>query len=117
MAIYQRHPVEVEQHLYRLVQQALANAHQHAQATMIRVDGRLSPDQLCLEIVDDGVGFSPAEELDVSSLVARRHFGLVGMMERARLVGAEVTLETALGQGVRVLIHWEKALASSTQAC
>jgi signal transduction histidine kinase len=102
----QRYPVVVEQHLYRIVQQALDNAHQHAQATMIRVDGCLAPDQLCLEIVDDGVGFSPAEGLDVSSLVARRHFGLVGMMERARLVGAVMTVETELGQGVRILIRW-----------
>ncbi len=102
----QRYPVEVEQHLYRIVQQALDNGLQHAQATTIEVNGRLEPDQLCLEIVDDGVGFSPAEGLDVSSLVARRHFGLVGMMERARLVGAVMTVETELGQGVRILIRW-----------
>jgi signal transduction histidine kinase len=106
----ERYPSEVEQHLYRVVQQACDNAREHARARVVRLAGELLPDQVELVVEDDGVGFSldPALSLDqhLSALVHAGHYGLAGMFERANLIGAALTLDTAPGRGTRVRLTW-----------
>jgi signal transduction histidine kinase len=99
-------PILVEQHLYRIVQQAIGNALKHASATIIEMSGELSPAGIRLEVADNGVGFPAEQAAELATLLAHRHFGLVGMMERAWLVGGEATIETATGRGVRVTVCW-----------
>jgi two-component system, NarL family, sensor kinase len=88
-------PTAVEVGLYRIAQQAVANLVGHARAGSALVRLIREPGRLRLRIEDDGVGFDP------SSVPAGR-FGLVGMSERARLLGGTLTVESAPGAGTAI---------------
>jgi signal transduction histidine kinase len=60
--------------------------------------------ELCIE--DDGVGFDGQAQFDLVSLLANKNFGLAGMHERATLIGAQVNIKTAPGQGTLVQVVW-----------
>jgi signal transduction histidine kinase len=93
---------EVELALYRLAQEALNNVVRHAQASLVVVRLDFAGDTIRLQIADDGCGFevpeSPAEMAPVG------HFGLLGMQERAELIGARLTVNSAPDQGTRVSV-------------
>jgi two-component system, NarL family, sensor kinase len=88
-------PPAVEGGVFRIAQQAIANAVQHAQASHIVVRLTHDSDQLSLRVEDDGLGFEPAT-------VAGDRFGLIGMRERARLLGGTLTVESSPGGGTAV---------------
>jgi signal transduction histidine kinase len=91
-------PTAVEVGLFRIAQQALANAAAHAGAKRINVLLARSGDDVLLRVEDDGSGFDPAA-------VAGGHFGLVGMNERARLLGGRLCLDSAPGEGTVVEVR------------
>jgi signal transduction histidine kinase len=101
-----RYPAQVEQHLFRIVQQAAENALRHAQAKTIEISGTLLPEAAELVVSDDGQGFHSEGSLNLPDLLARKHYGLVNMHERARLIDARLTIDAAPGQGVRVAVSW-----------
>ncbi|HEY4691567.1 MAG TPA: ATP-binding protein [Anaerolineae bacterium] len=101
-----RYNADLEQHLYRIVQQACENVLRHAQTRRLTIHGLLEQDRIDLTVEDDGVGFETGERLDLSGLIARRHFGLAGMYERATLIQANLTIDSAPGQGTRIRITW-----------
>lgn len=101
-----RYPPEVELHLYRIVQQACQNAIKHAQARHIWIRGQLESERVELCIEDDGVGFDGQAQFDLVRLLANKNFGLAGMHERAALIGAQVNIKTAPGQGTLVQVIW-----------
>ena len=78
----ERVPENIEQHLYRIVQEGCENALRHSQAQRIGIFGTFSPQKIDLIIEDDGKGFDG--QLEMTSLIANNHFGLAGMLERAR---------------------------------
>jgi PAS domain S-box-containing protein len=91
---------EVETQIFRIVQEALNNVHKHAAATSVEVvlerkHGRLS---LCVE--DDGVGL-PAIPGDHG---ARRGLGLLGMRERAALIGGDLGVGPGRARGTKVTL-------------
>jgi signal transduction histidine kinase len=96
----------LELHLFRLAQQALDNALQHAQAGNITLSGDIGPTAVHLQVSDNGVGFAAGEQLNVSGLLANKHFGVVGMFERAAWIGAEMSIRSQPGQGCQVTVHW-----------
>jgi signal transduction histidine kinase len=100
------YPAQVENQLFRIVQQACENALHHAHAQTIALSGSLAPDQIHLCVADDGIGFLLSQPLDLASLLAHRHFGLVHMHERAASIGAVLVLESVPGQGTRVCLDW-----------
>jgi two-component system NarL family sensor kinase len=85
----------VESGLYRIAQETLANIARHAQARRVTLRLEMLPQQVRLEIEDNGRGFDPAEPVE-------GHFGLVGLNERARLLGGALHLESAPGAGTRI---------------
>jgi signal transduction histidine kinase len=91
---------EVELALYRIAQEALNNIARHARASRVLVNLDFAQKVVTLKVIDDGCGFdvpeSPAEMAPVG------HFGLLGMQERAELVGARLTIESTTGQGTKV---------------
>lgn len=101
-----RYPLNVEGHLFRIVQQALTNAIQHARASTIRLEGSLKEESVRLSVTDDGVGFPTDVPFTLPALLARKHFGLVGMNERAALVGAELQISAAPQKGTTVVVFW-----------
>jgi signal transduction histidine kinase len=85
--------------LFRIAQEALSNVTRHAQASSLRVKLRTSPDSVRLEIADDGVGFDP----DAERPTDRR--GLRNMEERARGLGASLSVESVPGRGTQVRLE------------
>ncbi len=92
---------DVELAAYRIAQEALNNALRHARARTITLRVRQDADHLVLIVADDGVGFVLPPRPDL--LTAQGRFGLVGMQERATRLGGRLTVETAPGQGTRVI--------------
>ena len=89
--------------LFRIVQEALSNVQQHAKADRVAVRLSITRGALTATITDNGVGF------DVHA-VSRDpekwdHFGLRGILERARLVGGKAGIESKKGRGTRVVIE------------
>lgn len=101
-----RYGEQVERHVFRILQQAVENALQHAHPRCITVCGRLEDTWLEVWVEDDGQGFSSPDASDLSELVRSRHFGLAGMHERAALVGAQVTIRSTPNQGTLVRLAW-----------
>ncbi|CAG0980268.1 two-component system, NarL family, sensor histidine kinase ComP [Anaerolineae bacterium] len=101
-----RYEANLEQHLYRIVQQACENVLRHAQAQRLSISGQMDSDRIDLTIDDDGIGFETSGALDLTELIARRHFGLAGMHERATLIQAKLLIGSAPQQGTRVRIVW-----------
>jgi two-component system NarL family sensor kinase len=88
-------PPRVETGLYRIAQEAINNACQHAQASQVTVKLVATPQLVTLTVEDDGRGFDLE---DVSS----SRFGLVGLNERVKLLNGRFHIESTPGQGTRV---------------
>jgi signal transduction histidine kinase len=97
-----RLPAPMEAGLYRIAQEALNNVGKHATPSSVHVT--LEPDDgsLVLTIEDDGRGFDPS-----GSPTDRRKggFGLIGMRERARLLGGQLEVDSAPGQGTQIVVR------------
>jgi signal transduction histidine kinase len=97
-----RLPRETELALYRIAQEALSNVVHHAKAKHADIQ-LLFNDQIKLEVTDDGVGFSvPKSPTDFAP---SGHFGLLGMRERADLIGAKLDVESEAGRGTRLSVR------------
>jgi PAS domain S-box-containing protein len=98
---------EAEIALYRITQEGLHNIAKHARAQRASVVLRQSTDHVSLVIEDDGVGF------DISRLSSAvdKQIGLVGMRERAALLGGTVDIESAPAQGTTVIVRIPAAAA------
>jgi PAS domain S-box-containing protein len=92
---------EVETALYRIAQEALNNVAKHSRARRVEVLLERRPDCVLLILEDDGVGFA-----DVDTDNARQGYGLVGMRERAALVGATLFIESTPGKGTTILVRF-----------
>jgi two-component system sensor histidine kinase DegS len=99
----QRLGADVELAAYRIAQEALNNALQHARAENVTVRVRCDTDGLMLAVVDDGEGFELPPRPDL--LTRDGHFGLLGMRERATLLGGVFRIDTAPGEGTRITVH------------
>jgi len=91
---------DAETALYRIAQEALTNVAKHAKATNVDIILERRTDSVLLIVEDDGVGFDPA-----TAGGASQGFGLLGMHERAGLVGATLEIESSAGQGTTVLVR------------
>lgn len=87
--------------IYRILQEALANAVRHAEASTVEVRIRRQADGIAAEVSDNGRGFDVEEELER----AGRGLGLLEMQERALYVGARLGIDSAPGSGTKVTIH------------
>ncbi len=87
-------------HLYRIIQEALANLLHHAEATEVEIICRRGRQQLAVTIVDNGKGFQP-EEIGADREGFSGH-GLSTMQERARLLGGTCMIESAPTRGTTI---------------
>jgi PAS domain S-box-containing protein len=83
--------------LYRMVQEALTNVARHARARSVEVDLRIEGDRLVLTVSDDGTGLAP-DAMDRSG-----SFGLMGLRERAHMLGGEIEIAPRPGGGTRLV--------------
>ncbi len=91
-----RLPPPIETALYRVVQEALTNVLKHAAANKVSVVLRRSPELVSVVVEDDGRGF------DVDATTGQR-LGVLGMRERAALVGGTLVVESTPGRGTTVI--------------
>jgi two-component system NarL family sensor kinase len=97
-------PVRVEAGLYRVAQEAITNVVQHAQATTLMVEFVATPQRVQLNLEDDGRGFDPQQH-------AAARYGLRGMLERVKLLGGQLNIDSSPGAGTQidVLVPLEQA--------
>jgi signal transduction histidine kinase len=88
---------DVEQTVYRIAQEAIENITHHSKAKRFSIQ-LIGDGQITLIVQDDGIGFDPrSKELP-------DHFGLVGMRERAELVGGKLSVESEKGKGTKLVL-------------
>jgi two-component system NarL family sensor kinase len=97
-AASQRLPLRVEAELFRVAQEALTNVRKHAHAREVELALRKRGGTLTLSVRDDGRGFSP-RKLRSDGL----SHGVVGMRERAKLLGGRLQISSAPGKGTRIV--------------
>ncbi len=108
-----RYPADVEQHLFRIAQQACENALLHAKARRVMISGELTSQTIRLKLEDNGVGFEIGDGLELHNLLASKHFGLAGIIERAAIIGARVEIDSSPQRGTQVRIAWNMEDAES----
>ena len=91
---------EIETNLYRITQEALNNTHKYAAAKRAEVSLEKRDDAVILIIEDDGVGFNVENKKNRS-----KGIGLIGIEERAALVGGSVEIESSRGGGTRIFVR------------
>lgn len=108
----QKHPMEltweieeilnvssgIEDHLFRILQEALSNTLRHARASSISVKLFTLQDQVRLRIADDGIGFDPDGEKMTS-------YGLVSIRERINELGGALDIYSAVGKGTQLEVR------------
>lgn len=94
---------EVELTLFRIAQEALNNVRKHAQATQVVTMVDMSDSSVELTVQDDGQGFKPPTLTDHPG--SSSGLGLIGMHERARLLGGTLAVDSAPERGTRVIVN------------
>lgn len=94
--------------IFRILQETLTNIARHARATRIELSLRAQPDQLTMEIRDNGRGITTAEQSDHQAI------GLLGMRERAEALGGKFTIAGEPGRGTLVRVSLPLTACSET---
>ena len=97
-----RFTTEVELLLFRIAQEALRNVWKHSEASEVGVTLEFGKDKTILTVEDNGKGFKLPER--VGDLATTGKLGLVGMQERVRLLGGNLTVQSELGRGTTVTV-------------
>ncbi|MEZ4643647.1 MAG: sensor histidine kinase [Chloroflexota bacterium] len=92
-------PPTIAEHAGRMISESLTNITRHAQANNVWLTVAQTAAHITIEVRDDGVGF------DMETAVRAGHYGLLGMRERARLVGGEFTIDSEPNKGSQLTIH------------
>jgi signal transduction histidine kinase len=92
-------PPTIQVQIVRIVQEALANVRKHARASRAELTCREREGCLMIEISDDGQGLESGEG------AAETHYGLIGMQERAEMIGAELIIEGQANVGTTVRLE------------
>ena len=101
-------PLEVEQTIFRIAQEALANVAKHSGAKKSVLDLAYDADTVTLRVTDDGIGFDPAKTSDEG-------FGMRSMRERAVRLGGSVEVHSKPGAGTEVVCICPSAEATDNK--
>jgi signal transduction histidine kinase len=91
--------------LYRILQEALSNAYKHAGVETHHVRLWSDGTNICMEVTDNGTGFTPPEMDDKTSTGTAEHLGIRGMRDRISLLGGKFELQSQPGEGTRVTVR------------
>lgn len=95
----ERLPASMETELYRVTQEAVTNVVRHANASRVDVILTIRDKKLIVIVEDDGVGFDPQQ------VPAEGHLGLIGVQERADMIGGKLVIESAPGKGTTLIVE------------
>jgi signal transduction histidine kinase len=98
--------------VYRITQEALHNCEKHARATRVQISVVHQPGMLSVDIEDNGRGFSQTSY----SSGASSGLGLLGMRERAMMLGGTLTVDSSLGRGTKVQLRLPTAEMSTLKS-
>ena len=93
---------EIETNLYRITQEALNNVFKHSKATNVSVILERRGDEIILVVEDNGIGF---DALDPDVQPGSHGLGIVGMRERAAIIGGTVEIESAKEAGTTIFVR------------
>jgi nitrate/nitrite-specific signal transduction histidine kinase len=96
---------DVKVGLYRITQEAFNNIAKHANANQVRFRVNAQLDRVTMEICDDGCGFSQDQ-------ISPDHLGVGIMKERAENIGADLCIESQVGNGTRISLVWPAGLGN-----
>lgn len=96
-----RMPAKTENNILRIGQEAVNNAVEHGQPTLVKIALDYQSTSVTLRVSDDGRGFDPARARSMGD----GHFGLAGMRERARKIGGTIAIESRDGSGTTVTLN------------
>lgn len=103
---FPRLPTQVAAGFYRIAQETLANVAKHAQATCVTITLGVTAGEATLDIADDGVGFDPAVvAVSRTAQGTAGGFGLIGIRERAQLLGGTSEMCSDIGAGTQVTVR------------
>ncbi len=94
---------DIELGLFRITQEALRNVERHAHAKSAKVMMTFGPEEVVAQVTDDGVGFVPPA--DLRPIATGHHLGLLGIQERAELLGGRIEIASTPGKGTTVTAH------------
>ncbi|MDP8205714.1 MAG: PAS domain S-box protein [Candidatus Electryonea clarkiae] len=94
---------ETEINLFRIVQEALNNIRNHADAEQVSVKIVATYPNIILRIEDDGVGFNVDEKMEEA--IRNKRMGLQGMRERTRVLQGEIRIESIVDKGTKIFIE------------
>ncbi|BDG06864.1 ATP-binding protein [Anaeromyxobacter oryzae] len=97
-----RLPPEMETALFRICQETMSNVARHSKASAVLVQVGVEGDEIHIDIEDDGRGFDPDA---AARREGRRPWGLMGIRERAEILGGTARVDSSPGQGTRVLVR------------
>ncbi|MDP2730393.1 MAG: PAS domain-containing sensor histidine kinase [Dehalococcoidales bacterium] len=97
---YRRLSSDLELGIFRIAQEALRNAEKHSKSKTITVTLQISRGELSLEVLDDGSGFIIPRPN--SKNFTTRHMGIIGMRERAELIGGSLDIQSRDNSGTRI---------------
>lgn len=98
-----RLPPEVETALFRIAQEAMTNVVRHARASQVRLGLEFGTEAVAIHVWDNGCGFEVEETLDAED--GRRGFGLLGIQERATLLGGAFEVHSQPGKGTELRVQ------------
>ncbi len=101
-------PYDIQANLYIIAREAINNALNHARPESVTLELAYSRDSVRLTVEDDGVGFDPD-----NTPVREDHWGLGGMRERARLIGARLTVQSERGLGTKIAVVVDRGASKS----
>ncbi|MBI9046782.1 MAG: GAF domain-containing sensor histidine kinase [Anaerolineaceae bacterium] len=96
-----RLPSEIEIVIFRIVQEALNNAIEHAKPHLLQIRLTFQAENLVVIVQDDGEGFDPQKYFTADNT----HFGLISMRERALSIGARIEVTSTRAEGTRLTLH------------
>ena len=121
-------PKHVEIAIFRIVQEALNNVVHHAKTDKVRVRMHYTDQALTVLIADDGVGFdtnrlpeqtestdemTDALDMETQRRLRGRHFGMIGMEERAKIIGAAIQILSEPGKGTKVHLRVQNRMVTN----
>ncbi|MFJ7567030.1 PAS domain-containing protein [Herminiimonas sp. NPDC097707] len=99
---------EVNTAIFRILQESLTNVSRHSQATFVMVELQQQSDSVNLKITDNGKG------MDASTRARRKSLGLLGMRERAFMLGGNLTIHSTPDAGTTIEVRIPRSSATTT---
>jgi signal transduction histidine kinase/ABC-type uncharacterized transport system substrate-binding protein len=95
-------PTNIENAVFRIMQESLTNVVKHAQATQVVININVSADRLLLSIEDNGIGYDMSK---ITNGNKEQGWGLITMKERALAVGGSCRIQSRLGMGTHIIVE------------